>query len=276
VVVAALWWGADRNPPFAVAPASAAPATAAAVPSASASTPVPMPLPAPATVSATDVSKTENSSAVTTTAAAATPGFFDVFGIIARTPRLRGIVVARIISDPFYFFLMNWHVGFLQEHWKWNLGMVGRFMWIPWVVIPLANMGAAFLSDRRAAGTGDPAGARSFTLRCFACLAPAAALAPFVSHSPAIVIPLITLSFLMTNGWNALSGVMVSELAPRGTIATCIGILSALSGLASIAFNQVAGVLVDHFGYTLLFVAGACLHPLAALILWLSEPRKKG
>jgi len=72
----------------------------------------------------------------------------------------------------------------------------------------------------------------------------------------------------MTTCWIALSGVMVSELAPAGTIATAIGVLSALSGITSILFNQMAGSLVDRFGYTALFVGGACLHPVAALVLW--------
>jgi ACS family hexuronate transporter-like MFS transporter len=68
---------------------------------------------------------------------------------------------------------------------------------------------------------------------------------------------------------------MVGELAPVGTIATTIGILSALSGISSILFNQVAGSLIDQFGYTSLLVAGACLHPLAALVLWKTRPASR-
>jgi ACS family hexuronate transporter-like MFS transporter len=194
----------------------------------------------------------------------------EVFGI----PALRGLIIARILCDPFYFFLNNWHTGFLQEHAGWTLPEVGRWTWIPWAFVPLANIGVAAWSDREAKRLGDAAFARARTLRLLACLAPAAALAPFAPHTGPAVLGLITLSLLMTTCWIALSGVMVGELAPPGTIATTIGILSALSGASSIAFNQVAGALIDHFGYTALFVGGACLHPLAALVLWRSGRRQ--
>lgn len=183
-------------------------------------------------------------------------------------PRLRGLVFARIICDPFYFFLIYWHTGFLQEHAGWSLEQVGRLSWIPWVIVPLTNMAVAAWSDHRASATADPAGARGAALRLLACLAPAAALAPFLSQSPALVLALLTLGLAMISGWMALSGVMISELAPAGSIATAVGTISALSGLTSMAFNQIAGPLVDQFGYTALFVVGACLHPLAAWILW--------
>lgn len=182
-------------------------------------------------------------------------------------PALRGLIIARILCDPFYFFLNNWYTGFLQEHAGWSLAEVGRWTWIPWAFVPLANIGVAAWSDRQTRKLGNPVAARSRTLRFLACLAPAAALAPFAAHTGPGVLGLITISLLMTTCWIALSSVMVSELAPAGTIATAIGILSALSGVTSILFNQLAGSLIDQFGYTALFVGGACLHPLAALVL---------
>jgi ACS family hexuronate transporter-like MFS transporter len=188
--------------------------------------------------------------------------------LIFAIPALRGLIIARIVSDPFYFFLNYWHTGFLQEHAGWSLEEIGRWTWLPWVFVPVANMAIATWSDRQARKTFNPAGARNRTLRLLACLAPAAALAPFMPHSGPAVLVLITLCLFMCNCWVALSGVMVSELAPKGTIATTIGVLSALSGVTSILFNQLAGSLVDQFGYTALFVGGACLHPLAAAILW--------
>lgn len=208
--------------------------------------------------------------------AAPLPGLGETLREIFGNRTLRGLIIARILCDPFYFFLVNWYTGFLQEHAGWSLAEVGRWTWIPWAFVPLANVGVAWWSDRQTPKLGSPVLARSRTLRFLACLAPAAALAPFVPHAGPGILGLITVALLMTTGWIALSGVMVSELAKPGTIATTIGILSALSGATSICFNQLAGSLVDHFGYTALFVGGACLHPLAALVLWrTAKPRRK-
>ena len=68
---------------------------------------------------------------------------------------------------------------------------------------------------------------------------------------------------------------LVTEVAPVGTVATTFGILSALGGAASIVFNYVAGPLIDHFGYSTMFIACACLHPLGAMILYRFYGRKR-
>lgn len=237
--VAALWWFSDRNPPL----------------------------------TKTGTASPPLSSATAATPPAAPASLGTTLRLIFGSPALRGLILARILCDPFYFFLNNWHTGFLQEHAGWSLAEVGRWTWIPWAFVPLANIAVATWSDRQTRKLGNPSAARSRTLRLLACLAPAAALAPFMPHSGPWVLGLITVSLLMTTCWIALSGVMVSELAPAGTIATTIGVLSALSGITSILFNQLAGSLVDQFGYTALFVLGACLHPLAAWILWRTRIR---
>ena len=68
--------------------------------------------------------------------------------------------------------------------------------------------------------------------------------------------------------------VLVTEVAPPGTVATAFGALSALGGAAAISFNYIAGTLVDHFGYSTMFIICACLHPLGALILYRCYSRR--
>lgn len=187
--------------------------------------------------------------------------------MIFRHPRLRALILARIVSDPFYFFLNNWHTGFLQEHAGWSLARVGRWAWVPWIFVPLLTLASSAWSDHRAKTLREAGAARRHTLGLLALLAPAAALAPLAANHPAVLLVLLTLSIAMASCWITLSGVLASELAAEGTVATTIGVLSFLSGLASILFNQAAGALIDWLGYTWLFVLGACLHPLAAWIL---------
>jgi ACS family hexuronate transporter-like MFS transporter len=47
-----------------------------------------------------------------------------------------------------------------------------------------------------------------------------------------------------------------------------------MGGATSAAFNLIAGWLVTHAGYTPLFVVGALLHPLAAIVLWRAYYRR--
>ena len=83
----------------------------------------------------------------------------------------------------------------------------------------------------------------------------------------------MVIAYFMANTWLTLVNVLVTELATKDKIATSLGVMSALGGVMSMLFNYAAGPLVDRFGYTALFVACGCLHPLGAWILYRSYRR---
>lgn len=187
---------------------------------------------------------------------------------------LWGLVAARVISDPFYFFIIYWRDGFLQEQAGWSLEDIGKYTGPPFLLIAFANILVGMYSDRLGRKLGIVR-ARALTLIGLACLAPLAFLTPFATSNGFVVLAMLVLLYLMANSWVPLSNVMVSELAPPGAVATAVGLLSAVSGAASVAFTQFAGYLVDTFSYTPLFLIGGCAHPIAALILWFCYLRKK-
>ncbi len=184
------------------------------------------------------------------------------------TPALRGVVLARIITDPAWFFLIYWQAGFLQERGGWTLAELGRWTWLPPAVAAVVNILTGLWSDKHLRTSGHAPTSRRIALQRLAMLAPCFALAPFAIGSKPLVLGLLVLCYVMANVWLTMINVLVTEVAPAGTVATTFGVLSALGGAASIVFNYVAGPLVDHFGYSVMFVACACLHPLGALILY--------
>jgi ACS family hexuronate transporter-like MFS transporter len=66
----------------------------------------------------------------------------------------------------------------------------------------------------------------------------------------------------------------VADLVPRSSVATAVGVLSAVGGITSVLFNLIAGWLVGSVGYTPLLLVGALLHPLAAVVIWRTYTRK--
>lgn len=193
-------------------------------------------------------------------------------GLLARIrlllalPAVRVLIVARIISDPFWFFFQYWQTAFLQERVGLSLARVGQLTWIP----PLCYMGAALLfsafSDRLIARGWPAPRARVVLLLGATALAPAAFLLPTV-HSEAMAMVLVTLVWVMCATWLNMSSVFMGALVPRHSLASSIGIMSALGGVTSIAFNAGVGTIIDHFGYEVPFYVGACLHPVAAVLL---------
>jgi len=187
--------------------------------------------------------------------------------LVLTAPSLRGVLAARLLTDPAWFFLIYWQAGFLQERGGWTLAELGRWTWLPPAVAAVANVAVGWWSDRLLRLHGDAPTARRLALQALAFLAPCFALAPLVAGHKAAVLAMLVLAYVMANCWLTLMNVLVTEVAPSGSVATTLGVMSALGGATSIAFNYAAGPLVDRFGYDVLFIACALLHPAGALIL---------
>lgn len=181
-------------------------------------------------------------------------------------PSVRILILARIVSDPFWFFFQYWQTAFLQERIGLSLARVGQLAWIP----PLIYTGVALLlsaySDRLVSRGWPAPKARLLLLLISTALVPAAFLLPVI-HGEFLAIALVTAVWAMCATWLNMSSVFMGALVPRHSLASAIAIMSALGGVTSIAFNAVVGSIIDRFGYDAPFYVGACLHPLAACLL---------
>ncbi len=181
-------------------------------------------------------------------------------------PAVRWLIVARIISDPFWFFFQYWQTAFLQERVGLSLERVGQLAWIPPLAYMVTSLGFSALSDRLIARGWRADSARLVLLVGATALAPATFLLPQVTSVASAMI-LVTLVWIMCATWLNMSSVFMGALVPRTSLASAIGLMSALGGITSILFNAVVGTLIDHFGYDLPLYFGAFLHPVAALLL---------
>jgi ACS family hexuronate transporter-like MFS transporter len=195
-------------------------------------------------------------------------GGFAAFRFVITSRLLRGVLLARVVTDPCWFFLIYWQAAFLQERGGWTLAELGRWTWLPPAVAAIGNVVVGLWSDRLLRKNSDAPTARRIALQRLVWLAPCLALAPFVVDHKAAVLALLVLAYFMANCWLTMINVLVTELAPAGTIATTLGTMSALGGASSIVFNYAAGPLVDAFGYTAMFIVCSCLHPLGAFMLY--------
>lgn len=195
-----------------------------------------------------------------------------VLGLL-RQRRIWPLFAARILSDPFWFFLLYWHAPFLREKLGVSLGELSRWVWILPLGGALANFGAGIFSDRLIARGLPLFKARVLPLLLTAGLAPLAWLIP-QADSIRLAVLLLAALYVMCYAWTLLTNLFVADIVGRENVATGVAVLSAVGGATSAAFNLSAGWLVTHAGYTPLFVAGSLLHPLAALVLWRAYYRR--
>jgi ACS family hexuronate transporter-like MFS transporter len=197
------------------------------------------------------------------------PGEVPQYHSVLARREIRGVLIARLVSDPLWFFLIFWQPALLQEQLSLSLGELGRVGWIPTTLALGGIMALGFASDRLVLRGFAPARARLSVLLGSTIAAPAVFILPHV-HSLPLALGLLAVIQIMTASWMSLSGLLIGDLMPARMVGTAVALMSAIGAATGALFNLAAGSLVSAFGYPFLLTACAFLHPLAAAILWLS------
>jgi len=180
---------------------------------------------------------------------------------------LWGIFAARIITDPFWFVLQFWQVAYFQEKLGLNLYDTAQLLWIPPVGQTILGIVLGWYSDRLIKRGMRPIKARAAILTGLILVTPCIFIMAWTHNVHVALIMLILVQFL-GRGWLGGSSLLASELVPASSIATTISLMSALAGISSLLLNAVAGRLIDHFGYSLLFTVTGIAFPVASLLIW--------
>ena len=179
---------------------------------------------------------------------------------------LWGIVLARFISDPVWYFCLFWMPGFFQEKLGLSLGQLGFVGWIPFLVANAGGLVAASWSDRLGKRWGDTLRARRSILIAVAALGP---LAITVPHLPGLGLPIAALSIVgvVCLTWLFILGPLVSDVFPSGNVASVWSIAGAFGATGAILFNHFIGQVSSTLGADRLFYVMGLLHPIAAIIV---------
>ncbi len=179
---------------------------------------------------------------------------------------LWGIVLARFISDPVWYFCLFWMPGYFQEQRGLSLQASGMVGWIPFLVGNLGALGAGILSDRLGRRLGDTMKARRRFLTIAACFGPLAALVP---HAPGLTltIALLSLVALVCLIWLLLLGPLVADTFPAGNAASVWAISGAFGATGAILFNYGVGQVSGAIGIERMFLVMGGLHLAAAALL---------
>lgn len=192
-----------------------------------------------------------------------------------RRREIWGIIAARMISDPLWFFFLYWEPGFLQERVGLSLGELRQIGWIPTAVATLSLILFGFCSDRLIARRGcAPARSRRLILQGISVLAPVMLALPVV-RSHALAIALLCVARVMMLGWLSLSTLFMADLVPQPLIGTSVALMSAFGAAMALLCNTFVGPAITRFGYGPIFYVGAAAYPLAALILWQCYGRRR-
>lgn len=188
------------------------------------------------------------------------------WGQLWRKRNLWGIVLARMVSDQVWYFCLFWMPGYFQENLHLSLLLAGLIGWIPFLCADLGGIASGLLSDRLVTRGRQPWQARKLILIGSACLAPIGALIPFAPHY-ALAVAAFCVVTTVCQVWLFNITTLVSDVFPRTSVASVLGISGSFGALGGLISNKLIGLFVGSVGFTLVFLILACLHLIAAVII---------
>jgi MFS transporter, ACS family, hexuronate transporter len=184
----------------------------------------------------------------------------------ARRPETWILTVARLLTDPVWYFYLFWFPKYLTDARGLSLMGVGKIAWIPYLAADIGCILGGYFSGRLIARGKTPAGSRVFVMGLAAAVLP---LSPFVALAPD---PLIATLIAATAGfahfcWLISLSALIVDLTPKHLVGIVFGIVAAGSGLGGMLSTNLVGRMVTSYSYTPVFVAMGVLHPIAFLLV---------
>ncbi|MDR1010129.1 MAG: hypothetical protein LBM04_03195, partial [Opitutaceae bacterium] len=186
------------------------------------------------------------------------------------TRALWGIVLARLISDPVWYFILFWLPGYLEKQQSVPFGKLG-ISGIPFLASFIGGLVMSILSDRFAKShKTDPLLGRKKLLYAVSLAGPLCIAVPHLDNivftmAAFCVIAVVCISWLST------LAPIIAEIFPIGNVASIWGIAGAFGAAGAFVFNRLLGhVGQPGFPLTLnqLFLVMGFLHLVSALILY--------
>lgn len=182
------------------------------------------------------------------------------------------LLAARAMTDPVWYFHLFWLPGYLQEKLGVSLTQLGWIGWIPSFVASAAVMTTGRTTDVLVGRGRAPVNVRVTMFAAAALFAPVGAFTTFAPSLPTALV-MISIVAIVCQIWFFGQGLLVADVFPKNSAATIAGLLGAVGASGGLLMNLIAGPLIERAGYIPVFAGLACLHPIAAVMLWRARPQ---
>jgi MFS transporter, ACS family, hexuronate transporter len=188
---------------------------------------------------------------------------------LLETLRHRGcwtLIVARFLTDPVLYFMLFWLPPYLRDERGFDLAMVTKFAWIPFVFADIGYLLGGWLSgwliDR-----GFPiARARKRVMLIGALCMPPAMLAPVAPEAWMAIAATCFITFGHSM-WVSNELTIPTDIFRDRAVGTASGFSGMGGAIGGVLANLGTGYVVQNFSYAPVFVCAGLLHPLAMLVV---------
>jgi ACS family hexuronate transporter-like MFS transporter len=194
-----------------------------------------------------------------------------------RLPQTWGLMLARIVSDPVWWFYLFWLPKYLTESRGLTNKQMAMLLWIPYLLSDIGSILGGWYSGRLIARGRGTLAARKAVMLWSALLMPVGILLVWKPPIP-LTILLISLSLFAHSSWKTNLVTMTVDVFPRQVIGTVHGIVAMGGGIGGAIITPLAGYVIAWYTYTPLLVVMGMLHPLAYLCVrhWVRKEATHG
>ena len=182
-----------------------------------------------------------------------------------------GIMLARWLTDPVWWFYVFWLPEYLKRERGFTLATIGLLAWIPFLAADMGCIFGGWTSDYFIRRGWSIDKARKVVLVCSALLTIDALLVVQTKNS-LFAIVLISIAVFGVQSWGTLLLAMPADLFPSNVVASVSGLSGVGAGLGGVLFTLLTGYLLDHFSYKPVLALAAAMHPVGFLVLLWAIP----
>ena len=185
-----------------------------------------------------------------------------------------GLIVVKVMTDPVWWLYLFWLPKFLQERFHLTIAMLGKPLATVYCFSSLGAVAGGWISGALIRRGFNAVSARKWVLAGAATLALSLVLGTHLHTIRAVVI-LFSVLTAAHQAWAANLFTVNSDLIPRSSLSTSVGIAGAAGALGGVFFQKFTGLLLmhTHGNYTVVFFLAALAYPASLFIFHLLTRR---
>lgn len=176
------------------------------------------------------------------------------------------LMLGRFLTDPVIYFVIFWLPSYLAKARGFDLPMIVRYAWVPYVFGDVGYIFGGWLSGSLITRGWNVTKARKLTLSLGACMLPVAIVAPRVSSIQALVVAMCFIVFGHSI-WIANLLTLPADLYKQHKVGTVSGLSGMAGSVGGIITTLAIGYITTRFSFRPIFLIAGVMHPLSAVLL---------
>ncbi len=177
------------------------------------------------------------------------------------------LILARFFTDPVLYFAIFWLPEYLRKERGFDLAMVGKYAWVPYIFGDIGYILGGWLSGRLMQAGWPLPRARKAVMLMGACCMPVVIAAP---HVPEAWMAIAATCFLTFGHAFFVSNIQAipTDLFHGSEMGTATGFSGMGGAIGGILANLGTGYIVMRYSYAPIFLIAGLMHPLAVVLVY--------